>query len=216
MCLQITWMSEWLFTMGATVGFLRFLLVWTFKPVLRIRIRIRIRNPDPHVFWPPRSGSGSISQRYGSGSKSGSFYHQAKIIRKTLIPTALTSFWLFIFQNDVNAPSKRNKQKTRIRIRIRIRIHSEAWIRGSRSGAGSTPKCHGSATLFQTFAFGKLRHQMPIYPETIANSSTLGFSSSTASIIRIGILSTIFTFAAGTWVVVTFELVRSREWPCAC
>ncbi len=48
-------------------------------------------NPDPsdrHVFGPlgpPGSGSGSISQRYGSGS----FYHQAKIVRKTLIPTAL-------------------------------------------------------------------------------------------------------------------------------
>ncbi len=43
--------------------------------VLRIRIR-RI-----HVFGPP--GSGFISQRYGSGS----FFHQAKIVRKTLIPT---------------------------------------------------------------------------------------------------------------------------------
>jgi hypothetical protein len=40
-------------------------------------------NPDPHVFGPP--GSGSISQNYGSGS----FYHQAEIVRKTLIPTAL-------------------------------------------------------------------------------------------------------------------------------
>jgi hypothetical protein len=39
--------------------------------------------PDPHVFGPP--GSGSTSQRYGSGS--GSFYHHAKIVRKTLIPT---------------------------------------------------------------------------------------------------------------------------------
>jgi hypothetical protein len=29
--------------------------------------------PDPRVFGPPGSGSGSISQRYGSGS--GSFYH---------------------------------------------------------------------------------------------------------------------------------------------
>ncbi len=39
-------------------------------------------NPaDPYVFGLP--GSGSISQRYGS------FYHQAKIVRKTLIPTAL-------------------------------------------------------------------------------------------------------------------------------
>ncbi len=37
---------------------------------------------------------------------------------------------------------------SRIRIRIRIRIHlSEVWIRGS----GSTPKCHGSATLAETY-----------------------------------------------------------------
>ncbi len=39
--------------------------------------------PDPHVFGPP--GSGSTSQSYGSGS----FYHHAKIVRKTLIPTIL-------------------------------------------------------------------------------------------------------------------------------
>ncbi len=43
--------------------------------------------PDPHVFSPPGSASGSTSQRYGSGS--GFFYHQAKKVRKTLIPTAL-------------------------------------------------------------------------------------------------------------------------------
>ncbi len=52
-------------------------------------------DPDPHVFGPPRSGS--TSQRYGSGScsgsGSGSFYHHAKIVRKTLIPTFL---WLFL------------------------------------------------------------------------------------------------------------------------
>jgi hypothetical protein len=41
--------------------------------------------PDPHVFGPP--GSGSTSQMYGSGS--GSFYHHAKKVRKTLIPTFL-------------------------------------------------------------------------------------------------------------------------------
>ncbi len=35
-------------------------------------------NPDPRVFWPPGSGSGS-------------FYHHAKIIRKILNPTIL---WL--------------------------------------------------------------------------------------------------------------------------
>jgi hypothetical protein len=52
-----------------------------FFSVLRIRI---------HVFGPP--GSGSISQRYGSGSfYHGSFYHHAKLVRKkkTLIPTIL-------------------------------------------------------------------------------------------------------------------------------
>jgi hypothetical protein len=43
--------------------------------------------PDPHVFGPPGYGSGSISQRDGFGS--GSFYQQAKIVRKTLKPTAL-------------------------------------------------------------------------------------------------------------------------------
>ncbi len=41
--------------------------------------------PNPHVFGPPESGSGSISERYGSGS--GSFHQPAKIVRKTLIPT---------------------------------------------------------------------------------------------------------------------------------
>jgi hypothetical protein len=44
-------------------------------------------DPDPHVFWPP--GSGSTSQMYGSGSGSGSFYYHAKIVRKILIPTFL-------------------------------------------------------------------------------------------------------------------------------
>ncbi len=49
-------------------------------------------DPDPHVFGPP--GSGFISQRYGSGSGfgSGSFYHHAKIVKKTLIPTFCAFF----------------------------------------------------------------------------------------------------------------------------
>ena len=59
--------------------------------------------PYPHVFWPPGSGSGSTSQRYGSGSRarSGFFYQHAKIIRKTLNPTIMY----------INVPSKSNKQK---------------------------------------------------------------------------------------------------------
>ncbi len=61
---------------------------------------------DPYVFGPP--GSGSVSQSYGSGS----FYHEAKILNKTLIPTVLWLLFDFLsLKNDVNVPSKRNKQK---------------------------------------------------------------------------------------------------------
>ncbi len=45
----------------------------------------------------------------------GSFYHQVKIVRKTLIRTVLLllfDFYLFIFlKNDVNVPSKSKRQK---------------------------------------------------------------------------------------------------------
>ncbi len=61
--------------------------------------------PDPHVYGPP--GSGSTSQRYGSGS----FYHHAKIVRKTLIPYFVTLFDFLSLKNDVNVPSKSNKKK---------------------------------------------------------------------------------------------------------
>jgi hypothetical protein len=65
--------------------------------------------PDPHVFGPPDSGS--ISQRYGSGS--GSFYDQTKIVRKILNPTVLRLLLEFLsLKNNINVPSKSNKQKT--------------------------------------------------------------------------------------------------------
>ncbi len=99
---------------------------------------------DPRVFGPP--GSGSISQRYGSRSRSGSgsFCHQAKIVRKTLIPIAL---WLIFYFLSFVAILVVTDENSRIRIRIRIHL-SEAWMR--RSGSRSTPKCHGSATLLLT------------------------------------------------------------------
>ncbi len=68
----------------------------------------------PTSFESPGSWSGSISQRHGSGSSSGSgsFYHQAIIVKKKLDSYCfVTSFWLFIFENDVDLPSKINKQK---------------------------------------------------------------------------------------------------------
>ncbi len=74
------------------------------QPVLRIRIRIMIWI-DPQVFGPPESGSRSSSQRYGSGS----FYHQAKLKRKTLIPAVLWLLFDFnlwkMMKNYVNIPS---------------------------------------------------------------------------------------------------------------
>jgi hypothetical protein len=66
-------------------------------------VQSSVRDPDPHVFGPP--GSGSTSQRYGSGSRS--FCHQAKIVRKTLIPTVLYLLLDFLSsKNDVIVPSK--------------------------------------------------------------------------------------------------------------
>jgi hypothetical protein len=48
------------------------------------------------------------SQRYESES----FYHQAKIVTKTLIPTFLRLLYDFLLlKNDVNVPSKCNKQR---------------------------------------------------------------------------------------------------------
>ncbi len=64
--------------------------------------------PDPHVFGP--LGSGSTSQRYESGS--GSFYHKAKILRKTVISTVLWLLFDFLsLKNDVKVPSKSTMQK---------------------------------------------------------------------------------------------------------
>ncbi len=49
-----------------------------------------VADPDLDVFGP--AGSGTVGTRYGSGS----FYHQAKIVRKILIPRYcfVTSLWL--------------------------------------------------------------------------------------------------------------------------
>ncbi len=99
-------------------------------------------------FGPP--GSGSVCQKYGYGS----FYHQAKTVRKPLIPNVL---WLFYdFFTSINVPSKSIKQKNLDKVfvgilkvkeennRSRIRIQwSEEWIHGS----GSVPTFHGSRTL---------------------------------------------------------------------
>ncbi len=112
-------------------------------------------NPGRYAFGP--HGSGSISTyevRYGSGSRS--FYDQAKIVRKTLIPTVLWLPYDFLsLKNDVNDFEKQ------VIFCCHLEGHWQKYqdpdpnpdplvrgtvrIRGSRSG--SVSKCHGSATL---------------------------------------------------------------------
>ncbi len=92
------------------------------------------------------SGSGSTSQRYGSGS----FYHQAKIVRKTLIPPVL---WLLLdflsLKNDVNVPSKSNKQKNFIKISLLL-ASWRSMTKTAGSGSGSISQRHGSADQVHT------------------------------------------------------------------
>jgi hypothetical protein len=73
-----------------------------------LKIIIPVSVPDPHGFRP--SGSGSTSQRYSSGS--GSFYHLAKFVRKTLITPVLGLLSNILFlKKDVYVPSKSKMQK---------------------------------------------------------------------------------------------------------
>jgi hypothetical protein len=69
--------------------------------------------PEPHVFGPPGSGS---------------FYHHAKIVRKTLIPTIL---WLLC-----TVPSKSNKPVLRVSDPYPD-LHGSAliWVAGSGTGS---------------------------------------------------------------------------------
>jgi hypothetical protein len=55
-------------------------------------------DPDPHVFGPPGSGSGSTSQRYGSGS----FHQHAKNSKKNLDSYYFVTLFDFLsLKNDV-------------------------------------------------------------------------------------------------------------------
>ncbi len=83
---------------------------------------------DPYVFGPTGSGPRSVSLRYGSGSGSESFSHQAEIVSKTLIPTVLWLLFDFLsLRNDVNVPSKRNKQKNLWKITVVFCWHGQWW-----------------------------------------------------------------------------------------
>ncbi len=65
-------------------------------------------NSDPHVFGPPGSGSGSISQRYGSGRILLSWSINSKKILD--LYCFVTYFWFFTFEKRCKIPSKSNMQ----------------------------------------------------------------------------------------------------------
>ncbi len=108
-----------------------------------------VADPDPsdtYVFRPHGPGSGSISQKYWSGS--GSYYHQAKIVRKTLIPNALWPLFDFLsLKNEINVPLKNKKQKNLKKFCCCLlpSWRSLTKIAGSGSASGSISQRHGSA-----------------------------------------------------------------------
>jgi hypothetical protein len=78
---------------------------WENITVYSIHGKSSVADPDLFVFGP----SGSVSMRYGSGS----FYHQAKIVRKLSIPSVLRLLYDFLsyLKNDVSVALKSNKKK---------------------------------------------------------------------------------------------------------
>ncbi len=70
-------------------------------------------------FWTSQIWIHKFSKRYGSGFDSGPFYHQAKIVRKTLIPTALWFLYkIFIFENWCKCSFKKLRGKKSLKKKI--------------------------------------------------------------------------------------------------
>ncbi len=96
---------------------------------------------DPYVFGSP----GSISQRY----RSGSFNHQVKIVRKTLIPTVLWFLFDFLsLKNDVNVLQKVISRIFFFLISFLLaswRSMTKIARSGSRSRSGFLSQRHGDA-----------------------------------------------------------------------
>ncbi len=66
---------------------------------------------------------------YLAGSRPGFFYHQAKIVRKTLIPTVLWLHYDFLSsQNDVDLPSKSNKAEKLGVLKVNNEIAGSGYI----------------------------------------------------------------------------------------
>jgi hypothetical protein len=79
----------------------------------------------------------SFVKRYGSGSDSGSFYHHAKIVRKTL----WSYFFVTLFFQKISSLLASRRSMTKI-------AGSNPLVRGMDPRIRIHTKCHGSATLY--------------------------------------------------------------------
>ncbi len=116
---------------------------------------------DPFVFEPPGSGYVPVSQRYGSGS--GSFHHQAKRVRKTLIPAIFCEFFFKIFFKlffYLDSGASKALRHVWSRGQASAQPDSTDW-KDPRGVRGPARKCHAhsqqgeSRTILQTGGIGK-------------------------------------------------------------
>ncbi len=108
-------------------------------------MRIRIRNT---VFKPPGSGSGPVSQRYESGSRS--FYHQAKIVRKPWFLLLWDFFMTFYLWKIMLMYRRKLICRKTFCWRLEGEWHKEQDPDPLVRGTGSVPNISGSATLPNT------------------------------------------------------------------
>jgi hypothetical protein len=129
-------------------------------------------DPDPwiqccaYVFGPP----GSVSQRSGSGS----FYHQAKIVRKT--------FWILLFC-DFFITMYMYLQKVISRKLLLASGRSRTEIAGSEARSigqrcGSVPKYHWSTTLLDLYIGLRIRIRTLLF-------SSVAFKTPTKTFVKI-------------------------------
>ncbi len=130
-----------------------------------IRMLLDLLDSDPLV----------RAQRRESGSGSGSFKHQAKIGRKPLIPTVLRLLYGFLsLGNDVNVPSKSNKQKLKpIVFCWCLEGQWRKWqdsdpLEARICGSGSVPKTDPQHCFihFKICLCDTGKHTLPLTPKT--------------------------------------------------
>ncbi len=101
---------------------------------------------DPYVFWPPGSGSRSISQRSGSGP----FYHQAKIVRKPWF-LLLGDFFLTLYLWKWCKCTFKKEWAEKLLKNSFLLASWRSMTKMAGSGSGYISQRHGSPDPYQNF-----------------------------------------------------------------